>query len=67
MGFKQNTMGFKQKQYIPSLCVIRIRRFLVLSLIDFCFKQNTMGFKQNTMGFKQNTIGFKHGTAVKLM
>ena len=42
--------------YIPSLCMVRTRRFF---LIDFCFKQNTMGLKQNTMGFKQNTIGFK--------
>jgi len=34
--------------YIPSLGMARTRRFLVLFLIDFCFKQNTMGFKQNT-------------------
>jgi len=40
----------------------RTRGFLVLSLIDFCFKQNRMGFKQNTMGFKQNTMGFKQNT-----
>ena len=45
--------------YIPSLGMVRTRRFLVLFLIDFCFKQNTMGFKQNKMGFKQNTMGFK--------
>ena len=36
--------------------------FLVLFLIDFCFKQNTMGFKQHTMCFKQNTMGFKQNT-----
>jgi len=34
-------------------------RFLVLSLIDFCLKQNTMGFKQNTIGLKQIMMGFK--------
>ena len=39
--------------------MVRTRGFLVLFLIDFCFKQNTMGFKQNMMGFKQNTMGFK--------
>ena len=31
-------------------------------LIDFFFKQNTMGFNQNKMGLKQNSMGFKHGT-----
>ena len=48
--------------YIPSLCMGRTCGFLVLFLIDFCFKQNTMGYKQNTMGFKQNTMGFKQNT-----
>jgi hypothetical protein len=32
--------------------MVRTGRFLVLFLIDFCFKQNTMGFIQNKMGFK---------------
>jgi len=45
--------------YIPSPCMVRTRGFLVIFLIDFCLKQNTMGFKQRTMGFKQNMMGFK--------
>jgi len=60
MGLNQNTMGFKQNMtLIPSLCMVRTPGFLELFLIDFCFKQNTMGFKQNMMGFKQNRMGFK--------